>query len=126
GPRADELKRRVRAAIDPLSRRLGIVLLALSGGRFGNREAVQRFEQRRRELDEMVYEEIARRRAATDLAERDDVFSMLLSARDEDGEPMTDQELRDELVTLLVAGHETTATGLAWAFDLLLRTPRVM
>ncbi len=39
---------------------------------------------------------------------------------------MTDQELRDELVTLLVAGHETTATGLAWAFELLLRTPRVM
>jgi cytochrome P450 len=51
---------------------------------------------------------------------------MLLGARDEDGEPMTDQELRDELVTLLVAGHETTATGLAWAFDLLLRNPRVM
>ena len=50
---------------------------------------------------------------------------MLLLARDEDGEPMTDQELRDQLVTLLVAGHETTATGLAWAFDLILRTPRV-
>jgi cytochrome P450 len=51
---------------------------------------------------------------------------MLLGARDEDGEPMTDQELRDELVTLLVAGHETTATGLSWAFELLLRTPRVL
>ena len=48
---------------------------------------------------------------------------MLLLARDEDGEPMTDHELRDELVTLLVAGHETTATGLAWAFELLLRNP---
>ena len=51
---------------------------------------------------------------------------MLLLARDEDGEPMTDHELRDELVTLLVAGHETTATGLAWAFELLLRNPRVL
>ena len=51
---------------------------------------------------------------------------MLLLARDEDGEAMTDQELRDELVTLLVAGHETTATGLAWAFELLLRNPRVL
>ena len=51
---------------------------------------------------------------------------MLLLARDEDGQAMTDQELRDELVTLLVAGHETTATGLAWAFELLLRTPRVL
>jgi cytochrome P450 family 135 len=126
GPRAEELKRRVRAVIEPLSRRFGVVVLALSGGRFGDRKAVQRFEQRRRELDEMIYEEIAQRRAATDLEDREDVFSMLLGARDENGEPMTDQELRDELVTLLVAGHETTATGLAWAFDLLLRTPRVM
>src|SRR3954451_8990553 len=126
GPRAEELKRRVRAVIEPLSRRMGVVVLALSGGRFGDRKAVQRFEQRRRELDEMIYEEIAQRRAATDLEQRDDVFSMLLGAREENGGPMTDQELRDELVTLLVAGHETTETGLSWAFDLLLRTPRVM
>src|SRR3954469_959944 len=126
GPRAEQLKRGVRAVIEPLSRRFGVVVLALSGGRFGDRKAVQRFEQRRRELDEMIYEEIAARRAATDLDEREDVFSMLLGARDEDGNAMTDKELRDELVTLLVAGHETTATGLAWAFDLLLRTPRVM
>ena len=51
---------------------------------------------------------------------------MLLLARDEDGGSMTDRELRDELVTLLVAGHETTATGLAWAFELLLRNPSVL
>jgi cytochrome P450 len=51
---------------------------------------------------------------------------MLLAARDEDGQPMTDRELRDELVTLLVAGHETTATGLAWAMERLLRNPRVL
>jgi cytochrome P450 len=126
GPRAEELKRRVRAVIEPLSRRFGIVVLALSGGRFGDRKAVQRFEERRAELDAMIYEEVALRRAAPDLEEREDVFSMLLCARDEDGEPMTDQELRDELVTLLVAGHETTATGLSWAFELLLRTPRVL
>jgi cytochrome P450 len=126
GPRAEELKKRVRAVIEPLSRRFGIVVLALSGGRFGDRKAVQRFEERRTELDAMIYEEIAERRAATDLEEREDVFSMLLGARDEDGQPMTDQELRDELVTLLVAGHETTATGLSWAFELLLRTPRVL
>src|SRR3712207_2902671 len=50
---------------------------------------------------------------------------MLLLARDEDGEPLSDAEVRDELLTLLVAGHETTATGLAWAFDLILHTPRV-
>ena len=75
-------------------------------------------------MDELIYDEIARRRDAPDLEEREDVFSMLLLARDEDGEAMTDRELRDELVTLLVAGHETTATGLAWAFELLLRNPR--
>ena len=51
------------------------------------------------------------------------MLSILLQARDEDGRPMTDEELRDELMTLLVAGHETTATALAWAFDLLLRHP---
>jgi cytochrome P450 len=126
GPRAEELKHRIRAAIDPLSRRMGVLVLALSRGRFGGRGAMQRFEERKAALDAMIFEEIAERRAATDLDERDDVFSMLLGARDEDGEPMTDQELRDELVTLLVAGHETTATGLSWAFELLLRTPRVM
>src|SRR3954464_12014919 len=123
GPRAEQLTRGVRVVIEPLSRRFGVVVLALSGGRFGDRKALQRFEQRRRELDAMIYEEIAERRAATDLEEREDVFSMLLQARDEDGRPMTDKELRDELVTLLVAGHETTATGLAWAFELLVRPP---
>ena len=87
---------------------------------------MRQFEQRRRAVDELIYEEIARRREAPDLDEREDVFSMLLLARDEDGEAMSDQELRDELVTLLVAGHETTATGLAWAFELLLRNPRVL
>ncbi|MEA2458870.1 MAG: cytochrome family [Thermoleophilaceae bacterium] len=126
GPRAEQLKRGVRAAIEPLSRRLGILVLALSGGRFGDRKAVRRFEERRAALDRMIFEEIAARRGAPDLDSREDVFSMLLRARDEAGEPMTDRELRDELVTLLVAGHETTATGLAWAFELLLRTPRVM
>ena len=57
---------------------------------------------------------------------RTDVLSLLLRARDEDGRPMTDVELRDELMTMLLAGHETTATGLAFAFDLLLRNPRVL
>src|SRR5207237_5537062 len=100
-------------------------VLALSGGRFANREAIQRFEARKQSLDQMIYEEIALRRKAPDLAERDDVLSMLLAARDENGQPMTDGELRDELVTLLVAGHETTATGLAWAFDLVLHDARL-
>jgi len=73
--------------------------------------------------DDAIYEEIAARRAAGGLEERDDVMSLLLQARHEDDTPMSDQELRDELITLLVAGHETTATGLAWALERLVRHP---
>jgi cytochrome P450 len=125
GPRQDELKRRVRAMISPVSRRLGVLILALTRGRLGA-AAGERFEDLRRQVDELIYEEIARRREAPDLEQREDVFSMLLLARDDRGEGLTDRELRDELVTLLVAGHETTATGLAWAFELLLRNPPVL
>jgi cytochrome P450 len=67
-----------------------------------------------------------RRRSEPDLAKRDDVFSALLLAEDEYGERLTDREVRDELVTLLLAGHETTATGLAWTFDLVLHAPDVL
>jgi cytochrome P450 len=85
-----------------------------------------RVAARLRAADGLLYEEIARRRSAPDLAERTDVLSLLLRARDEDGKPLTDVELRDELVTMLLAGHETTATGLAFAFDLLLRHPAAL
>jgi cytochrome P450 family 135 len=85
-----------------------------------------RFARLRARVDELVYAEIAERRRADDLEERTDVLSMLLVARDEDGEPLSDLELRDQLMTLLVAGHETTATSLAWAFDLLLHHPAVL
>jgi cytochrome P450 len=74
-------------------------------------------------LDELIYEEIARRREQSDLAERTDILSLLLLAHDEQGEAMSDEELRDELVTLLVAGHETTATAVAWAVERLVRHP---
>jgi cytochrome P450 len=125
GPRLEELKRRIRAMIDPTASRLGVLVLALSGGRAGS-GAGRRFEERRGAVDELIYEEIGKRREAPDLEQREDVLSMLLLARDEEGEAMTDRELRDELVTLLVAGHETTATGLAWAFELLMRNPPVL
>jgi cytochrome P450 len=74
-------------------------------------------------LDVVIYEEIARRRQQSDLAERTDILSLLMLARDEDGEAMRDDELRDELVTLLLAGHETTATAVAWAVERLVRHP---
>ena len=74
-------------------------------------------------LDEEVYAEIARRRAMADLGERKDILSLLMQARDEEGAAMQDSELRDELVTLLLAGHETTATTVAWAIERLVRHP---
>ena len=78
-------------------------------------------------VDALVYDEIRRRRADLDAAaERDDVLSLLVRARDESGEPMTDEEIRDELMTLLVAGHETTATALAWALERLSRHPEAL
>ncbi len=75
------------------------------------------------ELDRVIFSEIAERRRASDLADRSDVLSRLLQVRDvptdgadgAEGEGLTDEELRDQLVTLLLAGHETTATALAWA-----------
>jgi cytochrome P450 len=84
-----------------------------------------RFERTRAAADEALYELIDARRAAGDEG-GDDVFSMLLSARHEaDGSPMAREELRDELMTLLVAGHETTASGLSWAFERIARHPHV-
>jgi cytochrome P450 family 135 len=76
--------------------------------------------------DALVYEEIRAHRAAGDLEQRDDIMSLLLQATHEDGSPMSDRELRDELVTLLVAGHETTATSLTWALERLVRHPEML
>jgi cytochrome P450 family 135 len=98
----------------PLRRDLGPLS---PGGRFARRLAA---------ADALLHEEIARRREEPDLEERTDVLSLLLCARDEEGRAMTTAELRDELFTMLAAGHETTSTGLAFAFELLLRNPAVL
>jgi cytochrome P450 len=74
-------------------------------------------------VNRQLYAVIRERRAAGPAAERHDVLSSLLEARDEAGRPLTDEELRDELVTLLLAGHETTASSLAWTFERLTRAP---
>jgi cytochrome P450 len=78
------------------------------------------------QIDELLLAEIAERRADPQLAEGQDILSLLAQARFEDGEGMSDRELRDQLVTLLLAGHETTATALAWTVDLLTRHPHAM
>jgi cytochrome P450 len=77
-------------------------------------------------VDEVIARVVEDHRRRDDLAERDDVLSMLLLATHEDGSPMDDQELRDELLTLLVAGHETTATSLSWAMERLTRHPAAL
>jgi cytochrome P450 len=89
-----------------------------------------RFSPWRRFRDDLLFparavllDEIRSHRAAPDLSERDDILSLLLSARDEDGQGLTDSELVDELMTLLLAGHETTATALSWTLERLSRHP---
>jgi cytochrome P450 len=89
----------------------------------GPRSPWGRFIRDRGRVDERLYEEIRRRRREPAGDTADDILALLLSARDEDGSPLTDRELRDELVTILLAGHETTATSIGWAFERLLRTP---
>lgn len=83
-----------------------------------------KFVRARDEADEMIYDLVRRRRESP--AKKDDILSLLLDARDEDGRPMPDVELRDELVTLLVAGHETTATALSWALRWILDSPSLL
>jgi cytochrome P450 len=74
-------------------------------------------------LDAQIYAEIANRREQSDLEGRSDIMSLLLMTRDDEGTELTDEEVRDELVTLLLAGHETTATAVSWAIERLVRHP---
>jgi cytochrome P450 len=101
--------------------------LALLSSRVGGASRVMgKFEATMKEVDELLYAEIAEHRRREDLEDRDDILSALILARFEDGEALSDTDLRDQLMTLLLAGHETTATALAWTFDLLLRHPAPM
>ncbi len=86
---------------------------------------LRRFNAQLAETDELIFALIEQRRADGDGAARDDVLAMMLAARHEDGSPMSQQELRDELMTALVAGHETTASQLGWALERLAREPAV-
>ena len=86
----------------------------------------RRFRRLQRDVDEILYDEIARLRADPGLAERGDVLSLLIHGAEEAGEPMSDADLRDQLITLLVVGHETTAASLAFAIDLVLHDRAVL
>jgi cytochrome P450 family 135 len=92
--------------------RRGLVFAFLGPDRL---TSLRGFARQRAEVDGMVGAEIAARRGVPDLASRPDILSLLLTAHAADGTTLTDSELRDELMTLLVAGHETTAAALSWA-----------
>jgi cytochrome P450 family 135 len=117
GPLRDALREFLDLTTNPA---LLLPILAIGPDRIRH---VPAFRRRVERVDRLIAQEIGERRAAEDLGEREDVLSMLLLARHEDGSPMSDVEIRDELLTLLVAGHETTATALSWAMERLTRHP---
>jgi cytochrome P450 len=98
-----------------------IALVAAARRSFGGRGPWARFQVNAQALDALLTEELSLRRAKGQ--PREDILSLLLATKDEAGSPLTDRELKDELLTLLIAGHETTAIGMAWAVYWLHRTP---
>jgi cytochrome P450 len=124
GERLSTLRDELRGTLNLIGNPRRAIFMVMLGP-----ERLRRFPPFRRNMeriDRLLFEEIAARRGAADLADRDDILSLLLQAEHEDGRLMTDRELRDELMTLLVAGHETTATGLSWAIELLARHPETL
>ena len=121
GDDLDDARDWIRRWLDMLASPVSMVPLMRQ--HFGPDKRISPAHWIRRRVDAALYRLIAERRADPTVADREDVLSMLIQGRDEDGQPMTDQELRDELITLLLAGHETTATALAWAVELLLTNP---
>lgn len=126
GPRLQQLRPVLASFVDmtgsPL--RASILFVKWLQQDWGSWSPWGRMKQRQRKIDDLIYAEIEERRLQPD-ANRTDILSLMMAARDENGQPMTNQELRDELMTLLFAGHETTATALAWAFYWIHHLPSV-
>lgn len=116
----------LRQLLDSVGSRPRVLAMALTVNRYGPLSPWRRFAAIRARAEALLRAEIRSRRADPGGADGDDVFSMLLGARDAEGEPLTESELVDELMTLLVAGHETTATALSWTLERLIRTPAVL
>jgi cytochrome P450 family 110 len=124
--RSHEMEALLGTVLDLLSNPFGVSFLYFPFLRrdFGSLTPWGSFVRKRERIDQLIYDEIADRRAHPDDA-RNDILSLLMSARTQDGECLTDNELRDELMTLLAAGHETTATALTWAFYWIHKLPEV-
>lgn len=130
GARRDDLRDRLASLMNRIQSPLGILMLNPALQRdLGPFTPWAAFVRERAAVDAILYAEIAQRRAALASPEgkrKDDVLSLLLEVKDEEGQGMTDEELHDELMTLLTAGHETTATALCWAFEQILLHPQVL
>lgn len=126
GSHARGLEVFMNAITNQLTSPAGVAMLYFPGLRkdWGAWSPWGKYLRCRQETDKLLYQQIQQRREQADLS-RTDILSLLISARDEAGEPMTDKELRDELMTLLVAGQETTATALAWALYWIHKLPAV-
>ncbi|RAL20543.1 cytochrome P450 [Lujinxingia litoralis] len=101
-----------------------LALLGRQKGQAGAGSRWEAFEKALKELSELIYEEIAERRAVRG-AQRDDILAILLEAHDEEGQAMSDEEIHGEVLTLMATGHESTATALAWGIYWLLSSPQV-
>jgi cytochrome P450 len=127
GARFDALRERLQAMLEFGDRPISLMpppaesLVARVAERVG---PFAKFVRMQGEVDELIFALVAERRGSEE--DRDDVLAMLLEATHEDGSPMSEEEIRDELMTLLIAGHETTASSLAWAFERLVREPAVL
>ncbi|MEJ6481019.1 cytochrome P450 [Nostoc punctiforme UO1] len=126
GPRAEKLQHFLGEMLEKGSSVLSVALLYFPALQrdFGPINFWGKQMRRQQAADKLLYEEIRERREQPDPS-RTDILSLLMAAKDEAGQPMTDEELRDELMTLLVAGHETTATAIAWAFYWIHKIPSV-
>ena len=126
GPRYEKIKEALIAILNPKKPLLRSMLLMFPSLRrdLGAWSPWGEFLRLRQQIDELIYAEIQERKAQLD-SSRTDILSLMMATRDEAGEPMTDLELRDELMTLLVAGHETTATALSWALYWIHHQPQV-
>lgn len=126
GERYEQLRQGLTQILDGFSSPIGAMFLfyPFLQKDWGDRSPWGRFLRRRAQVNQLIYDEIAQRRAQPD-TDRTDIMALLMAARDPDGQPMSDAELRDELITLLFAGHETTASALAWALYWIAYLPEV-
>ena len=127
--RVEHVASRIRPLLEITSDPRGFYIAELLGPERGVRLAslgLSGVPQAVARVHEAIDKEVAERRREADLDERDDILSMLMQARDEDGAPLSNEQLRNELLTVLVAGHETSASALAWTLERVIRHPDVV